>query len=62
MATTCPECGRPIEDDDAVLCLYCGASLRRTAGFISGLKYKPAYAVLAAAIALLIFAFLLVAL
>lgn len=28
----CPHCKKPIHDDEALLCLYCGESLRRTIG------------------------------
>ena len=34
----CPHCGRPIYDDDALLCLYCGKSLKRNIGFMGGMK------------------------
>jgi len=34
----CPHCGRPIYDEDALLCLYCGKSLKRNIGFIGGMK------------------------
>ncbi|MFH1655974.1 MAG: zinc ribbon domain-containing protein [Candidatus Omnitrophota bacterium] len=36
----CPNCGKPIYDDEALLCLYCGESLRRSAGFMGKLKYS----------------------
>jgi len=35
----CPHCKKPIYDDDALLCLYCGESLGRAAGFMGRLKY-----------------------
>ncbi len=36
----CPNCNRPIYDDDAILCHFCGGSLNRSpAGFISGIRY-----------------------
>jgi len=62
MTVTCPECRRPIEDDDALLCLYCGASLRRSAGFLAGLKYRPGHAVLLAVVLLMVLAFVLLVL
>lgn len=38
----CPHCQQPIYDDEALLCLYCGASLNRPVGFMGKLKYiKP---------------------
>ncbi|MDD5018904.1 MAG: zinc-ribbon domain-containing protein [Candidatus Omnitrophica bacterium] len=39
MPATCPHCGKPAQDDDALLCLYCGESLRRETGFLGHLKY-----------------------
>ena len=35
----CPQCGKPIYDDEALLCLYCGESLRRSIGFMGKIKY-----------------------
>ncbi|MGE5279872.1 MAG: hypothetical protein ACM3L6_03905 [Deltaproteobacteria bacterium] len=60
MPITCPECKRPIKDDDALLCLYCGASLRRPVGLLGGMRYRPATLVLATAILLVILAFILI--
>jgi hypothetical protein len=37
---TCPHCGKPIYDEEALMCLYCGESLERGAGFLGGLKYS----------------------
>ena len=36
----CPHCKNPINDDDALLCLYCGNSLQRKTGFISSIPHK----------------------
>jgi hypothetical protein len=30
----CPHCRKPVYDDDALLCLYCGESLRRSKHFL----------------------------
>ena len=30
----CPHCKKPIYDEDALLCLYCGESLRRPKYFL----------------------------
>jgi len=36
----CPHCKKPIYDDDALLCLYCGESLQRGgSGFLGNIKY-----------------------
>jgi len=38
----CPHCKKPIYDDDALLCLYCGESLNRDVGTLGKMKYaKP---------------------
>ena len=38
----CPHCKKPIDDAEALLCLYCGQSLNRPIGFMGKLKYlKP---------------------
>ncbi|RKY31722.1 MAG: hypothetical protein DRP74_04300 [Candidatus Omnitrophota bacterium] len=36
----CPHCKKPIYDDEALLCLYCGESLRRNIGLMGKLKYS----------------------
>jgi uncharacterized membrane protein YvbJ len=38
MSPGCPHCGRWIQDDDALLCLYCGSSLERGSGFMGQFK------------------------
>lgn len=35
----CPHCKKPVYDDDALLCLYCGEGLGRSTGFMAQLKY-----------------------
>lgn len=38
----CPHCKKPIYDDDALLCFYCGESLDRSIGFMGKIKHpKP---------------------
>ena len=38
----CPHCNKPIYDQEALLCLYCGESLSRSTGFMGKIKYaKP---------------------
>lgn len=35
----CPHCKKPVYDDEALLCLYCGESLNRAVGFMGKMKY-----------------------
>lgn len=49
----CPHCKQPVYDDDALLCLYCGESLRRGQRFFIP---KPVLIVL---IVVLVLAFVL---
>ena len=49
----------PINDDDALLCLYCGGSLKRNVGFLGGMKYSAQGAIIAIAAGLVIAAFIL---
>jgi hypothetical protein len=36
----CPHCNQPINDEDALKCLFCGESLNRTTGFMSFMQNK----------------------
>lgn len=37
---TCPHCGNPIFDEEALLCHFCGESLQRAGGgFLSKIRY-----------------------
>ncbi|MGE5308121.1 MAG: hypothetical protein ACM3OC_03470 [Deltaproteobacteria bacterium] len=49
----CPHCKRPVYDDDALLCLYCGGSLACRRFF------SPAKLIFAAVVALMLISFLL---
>ena len=49
----CPHCKKPIYDDEALLCLYCGESLRRRIGLMGKLKY-PSPKIIVTIIALLV--------
>ena len=35
----CPHCGKPIYDDEALLCLYCGENLQRDVGVFGKIRY-----------------------
>ncbi len=55
----CPECQKPIDDEDALLCHFCGGSLRRAGkGFLSNLKYYSKIAI-GCLVTLIILSFLL---
>jgi hypothetical protein len=41
----CPHCKQPVYDDEAILCLYCGENLGRSAGFMGKLRY-PKHAII----------------
>ncbi|HPN73401.1 MAG TPA: zinc-ribbon domain-containing protein [Candidatus Omnitrophota bacterium] len=53
----CPNCGKPIYDDEALLCLYCGENLERPVGVLGKLKYNRHHLLAAALIAAVIAAF-----
>lgn len=36
----CPSCKKPNYDDEALLCIYCGESLRRDLGLAGKIKYS----------------------
>ncbi len=55
----CPHCGKPIYDDDALLCLYCGESLKRRIGFMGRLKYPGFKIILTAIVILVVLSFIL---
>jgi predicted amidophosphoribosyltransferase len=55
----CPHCKNPIYDDDALLCHFCGESLRRAGDGVFG-KMKYAWSSRAIIITALIVVFLLV--
>jgi hypothetical protein len=39
MGFDCPHCHKPIDDDEALLCLYCGGSLNRPVGNFGKMRY-----------------------
>jgi len=55
----CPNCKKPIYDEDALLCLYCGESLKRGVGFIGKLKYSGPKKIFVAIALLVILSFIL---
>ena len=55
---TCPHCGNPVYDEEALLCLYCGNSLKRKIGFMGKMKNSLPKFLLVAVIGLIIFSFI----
>ena len=55
----CPHCKQPINDDEALLCLYCGQSLNREVGFMGRLKYPKPKIILVVIIVLILAGFAL---
>ena len=55
----CPHCGKPIDDDEALLCLYCGENLERGVGVLGKMKYSFHWMVFAGIIGFVIIAFIL---
>ncbi|MBN1871056.1 MAG: zinc-ribbon domain-containing protein [Candidatus Omnitrophica bacterium] len=55
----CPHCGNPIYDDEALLCLYCGRSLRRKIGIMGKIKNFSPQLILTLLIAVVLLSFVL---
>jgi predicted amidophosphoribosyltransferase len=55
----CPHCKQPIDDDEALLCLYCGESLNRAVGFMGKLRYPRPKTIIIIIVLLLIGSFML---
>lgn len=55
----CPHCKKPIYDDDALLCLYCGESLNRGVGFMGRIKYPNPKTIIIIAIILVLSSFII---
>jgi len=55
----CPHCKQPVYDDEALLCLYCGESLNRPAGFMGKLKYFKPKIIIIIIVAMLVISFMI---
>ena len=55
----CPHCKKPVYDDDALLCLYCGESLNRGVGFMGKIKYPNPKAIIIIATILVLLSFII---
>jgi len=58
---TCPHCGNPVDDNEVLLCLYCGESLERPVGVLGRIRYSAHWAVAAFVTVLIVLFILLVA-
>ncbi|MFH0918045.1 MAG: hypothetical protein V1830_02815 [Candidatus Omnitrophota bacterium] len=56
---SCPHCKQPINDDEALLCLYCGGSLNRPVGFMGKLKYLKPKIIIVIIVVLVLVSFLI---
>ncbi|MDD4957182.1 MAG: zinc-ribbon domain-containing protein [Candidatus Omnitrophica bacterium] len=55
----CQNCGKPIYDEDALLCLYCGEEIGRPVGVLGKMRYSAHGLVFAVVILLVVILFLL---
>jgi len=55
MEYICPHCGKPIDDEDALLCLYCGENLERGVGVLGKMRYTGHWMVFSFVIVLIAF-------
>ena len=55
----CPNCQNPIYEDEAILCHFCGESLKRSGqGLLSKLKYKRPQGALIIIVSFIVLSFL----
>ena len=55
----CPHCNNPINDDEALNCLYCGEGLERDTGFLSRLRYPSPRSIFLGVVIVIIISFVL---
>ncbi|MCK4994009.1 MAG: hypothetical protein KAS13_03020 [Candidatus Omnitrophica bacterium] len=55
----CPHCDNPINDEEALNCLYCGLGLERDTGFLSRLRYPGPRIIVLMIIMFIIISFIL---
>ena len=55
----CPHCKKPVYDDEALLCLYCGESLGRGVGFLGKLKYPAHKIIIVSIVAVILVSFII---
>ena len=55
----CPHCKKPIYDDDALRCLYCGESLSRGIGLTGKIKYPTPRVIILIVVIIVLLAFII---
>jgi len=55
----CPHCKKPIYDDEALRCLYCGESLNRGFGFLGKMKYPSPKIITVVVVLIVIISFII---
>ena len=55
----CPHCKKPIYDEDAILCLYCGESLKRSIGTMGKLRYPKPKIIIIIVVSLILVSFII---
>lgn len=55
----CPHCKQSIYDDEALLCLYCGESLKRPIGLMGKIKYPEPKIIIVIIVALVLVSFMI---
>lgn len=55
----CPYCKNPIDDDDALRCIYCGETLNRGIGFMGKIKYPTPRVIIVIVVVIVILSFIL---
>ncbi len=55
----CPHCKKPIYDDEALLCMYCGENLERGVGTLGKMRYSIHWTLVVAIVLVVVFAFIL---
>ena len=50
----CPHCGNVIEDEEALMCLYCGEDLQRGVGNLGKIRYSSHWMLVTAVVLLVL--------
>lgn len=55
----CPHCRKPVYDEEALRCLYCGESLNRGFGFMGSIKYPTPRVLIVIAVLIVLASFIM---